>query len=128
MVDTINEPNIDPKILKKQEKRKLLEQLAQQRALKKQQKQETRKKMRADYLQQQADIKKIEQATKTDIKSKLVFYKQQVVDKQMLKKEAKASFKDYRTKRLEQFYDEQQQILHMSSHELKSSLRYRLKR
>jgi hypothetical protein len=128
MAQNIDAPNIDPKKLAKQNRKKIYEQINKERLDKKKAKQEKRKKIHEEYLQQNSEIDKIENKCKQDIKDKLAFFKQQVVEKKMDKKTAKAEFKAYRKERINQFSVEEQNILNLSSDELKQSFSFRMKR
>jgi hypothetical protein len=128
MAKDINQPGIDPKELKKQERNKLYQQLAKERLEKKQAKQVGRQKVQEEYRKQKKEIDEIEKVCKTDIVNKLDSLKQEVFQKKIGKKEAKSLFKTYRNDRIKQFRLDEQKILNLTSDELKQRFSFRIKR
>jgi hypothetical protein len=123
-----NQPNIDPKQLKKQERQKLYADLAKEKLQRKQEKIAERKKIKEEYAKQNAEINKLEQLCKTDIKNKLNDFKTQLANGKLSKKEAKTQFKAYRKERIQQFRQAEQQVLNLSSDQLRQSFSFRFKR
>jgi hypothetical protein len=124
----IDQPGIDPKILKKQERQKLYQELNEQRLHQKQAKIAERKKVREEYIKQNLELNKLEKICKEDIKNKLQGFKQQLQNKTINKKDAKGQFKQYRKERINQFRADEQRVLNLSSEQLKQSGSYRMKR
>jgi ribonuclease HII len=124
----INQPGIDPKQLKRQERQKMYENLQQQKKEKKQAKIAERKKIREEYIRQNTEINKYEQICKADIKKKLVDLKTQVQSGKLNKKEAKMQFKTYRKERISQFRQDEQRVLNLSSEQLRQSFSFRFRR
>jgi hypothetical protein len=128
MAIDIDQPTTDPKTLKKQEQTKLWQELTKQKAINKQKKAEERKRVREEYIKQSAEIKKALNTCRDDIKNKLSFFKQQVKENKLERKEAKLQFNQYRKDRIQLFRLDEQKILNLTSDELKSNSRYRMKR
>jgi hypothetical protein len=128
MAIDINQPTTDPKTLKKQEQAKLWQELNKQKAINKQKKAEARKRVREEYIKQNAEIKKALKICQNDVKNKLSFFKQQVKENKLERKEAKLQFNQYRKERIQSFRLEEQKILNLSSDELKKNSKFRMKR
>jgi ribonuclease HII len=124
----INQPGVDPKQLKKQERQKLYENLHKQKLANKQAKMAERKKIREEYVKQNQEINKYEKRCKEDIKNKLNDFKTQVASNKLSKKDAKLQFKAYRKERINQFRQDEQRILNLSSEELRKSFSFRFRR
>jgi hypothetical protein len=125
-----NEPivDVDPKLLKKQERAKLWQELSNQKAINKQKKAEERKRVREEYIKQHIELKKALKTCQNDIKTKLNFFKQQVKEKKLQRKEAKEQFNRYRKERIQLYRLDEQKILSLTSDELKNNFGYKIKR
>jgi pyruvate/2-oxoglutarate dehydrogenase complex dihydrolipoamide acyltransferase (E2) component len=124
----IEHPATDPKALKRQERQKFYDDLNKQKQEKKRVKLAERKKIREEYLKQNAEINKYEKLCKDDIKNRLIDLRKQVTENKLNKKDAKIQFKTFRKERIKQFRQDEQRVLNLSSEELRQSFSFRFKR